>query len=305
MKTLCIYHGNCVDGFGAAWAVMRALGEHAVEFHPGVYQKAPPEVAGRDVLIVDFSYKRPVLDEMASRARTIVILDHHESAKNDLAGYPPPLDGPYNPDAMRQWQRECNAPTAVHALFDMERSGAGITWDYLHPGLVRPRLIDLIEDRDLWQFEVNGSREIHELIQSWPYEFKAWTDLARRLENNHGFRTAVTEGDVLRRKKMQDLQNLLPVARRRMVIGGHDVPVANLPIIFTSDAGHIMCEGEPFAACYWDTAAGRVFSLRSRHTKGQGLDVSKVASLFGGGGHKDAAGFEVSWDVAAKLGLAR
>ena len=299
MKPLCVYHGGCQDGFAAAWAVREALGDEQVEFYPGVYQKAPPDVTGRDVILVDFSYKRPVIDQMAKAARTLLILDHHESAKNDLAGLATPspwgehvdLRGPYG--------------AAPAALFDMERSGAGITWDYLNPGLVRPRLIDLIEDWDLWQFEVNGSREIHELIQSWPYEFKAWTDLARRLENNHGFRTAVTEGDVLRRKKMQDLQNLLPVARRRMVIGGHDVPVANLPIIFTSDAGHIMCEGEPFAACYWDTAAGRVFSLRSRHTKGQGLDVSKVASLFGGGGHKDAAGFEVSWDVAAKLGLAR
>ena len=30
-KVLCIYHANCADGFGAAWAVHRALGDD-VEF---------------------------------------------------------------------------------------------------------------------------------------------------------------------------------------------------------------------------------------------------------------------------------
>lgn len=38
MKKLCIYHGNCADGFGAAWAVRHALGDE-VEFYPGTYQQ--------------------------------------------------------------------------------------------------------------------------------------------------------------------------------------------------------------------------------------------------------------------------
>lgn len=65
MKTLCIYHGNCADGFAGAWVVRRALGEDRVDFYPGVYQEPPPDVTDRDVIIVDFSYKRPVLEQMA------------------------------------------------------------------------------------------------------------------------------------------------------------------------------------------------------------------------------------------------
>ena len=45
-KPLCIYHGACDDGFAAAWAVRKALGDN-VEFYPGVYQKEPPPHAGR------------------------------------------------------------------------------------------------------------------------------------------------------------------------------------------------------------------------------------------------------------------
>jgi hypothetical protein len=126
MKVLCIYHGNCADGFGAAWAVRHALGAENVEFFPGVYQQEPPDVTGRDVVMVDFSYKHPVIHAMAAKARTLLILDHHKSAAEDLKDLPEPPTGPYNPDGLKSWQHECNAPAALHALFDMNRSGAMI-----------------------------------------------------------------------------------------------------------------------------------------------------------------------------------
>ena len=75
--SICIYHGNCADGFGAAWVVRKALGD--IEFVGAKYQEAPPDVTGKDVVMVDFSYKRPVLLEMAEKANSILILDHHNT----------------------------------------------------------------------------------------------------------------------------------------------------------------------------------------------------------------------------------
>src|SRR3974390_1975841 len=69
--SVCIYHGNCADGFGAAWVVRKALGN--IEFFPGKYQEPPPDVRGKDVVMVDFSYKRPVLLEMAEKANSILL----------------------------------------------------------------------------------------------------------------------------------------------------------------------------------------------------------------------------------------
>jgi oligoribonuclease NrnB/cAMP/cGMP phosphodiesterase (DHH superfamily) len=287
MKTLCIYHGNCVDGFGAAWAVRRALGD-SVEFHAGVYQNPPPDVTGRDVLMVDFSYKAATVYEMAAKASTLVILDHHKSAAEDLADLPPPIDGPYDPNAMLHWQRECNAPTSLHALFDMERSGAGITWDYLHPGKARPVLIDHIEDRDLWRFALPKTREIQAAVFSYPYDFEIWDKLMDG-SPDHLF----AEGCAIERKHFKDIDELVKVTRRTMLIGGYAVPVANLPYTLSSDAGHKMAQGERFAACYWDVSEGRVFSLRSTD---DGMDVSAIAKQYGGGGHAHAAGFRVPFD---------
>lgn len=299
MKILCIYHGNCADGFGAAWAARKALGD--IDFHAGVYQDKPPDVKGRDVLLVDFSYKAEVLYEMSKAARTILILDHHKSAAEDLKRYPPPLDGPYDPNTMEAWARECNAPSCVHALFDMERSGAGITWDYFHDK-PRPRLIDHIEDRDLWRFKLPKTREIQAAVFSYPYDFEVWdelmtTDLDR----------LALEGEAIERKHHKDIAELVQVVTRMMKIGGQVVPIANLPYTLTSDAGHLLC-GEvqcppgiggpttslyPFAGCYWDTPEGRVFSLRSRE---DGFDVGEIAQQYGGGGHKHASGFRVPFD---------
>ena len=81
--------------------------------------------------------------------------------------------------------------------------------------------------------------------------------------------------------------------RSSALISGHLVPIANLPYIYTSEAGHIMSKGRPFAACYYDTPDGRVYSLRSSD---EGEDVSAIAEVYGGGGHRNAAGFKVPFD---------
>lgn len=283
-KILCIYHGNCQDGFGAAWAVRHALGDQ-VEFYPGVYQDPPPDVTGRDVLMVDFSYKRPVIEEMAQTARSILILDHHASAKDDLAGF-------FNAPSWETWRAATDGPALSQALrvvliFDMDRSGAGLAWDYFHPGIPRPALIDHIEDRDLWRFNLHGTREISAAVFSLPYEFELWDGmmLPAALE---GLRHA---GEAINRKHHQDIANLLPVVERVMRIGGIKMPVANLPLTLTSDAGHKMAAAaNGISACYWDTPEGRVFSLRSTD---DGPDCQALAVKYGGGGHKHAAGFRV------------
>lgn len=148
-KFLCIYHGSCQDGFGAAWAVRHALSDENVDFYPGVYQNDPPDVTDRDVLIVDFSYKRPVLVRMAEEARSVLILDHHRSAAEDLNGILPPIvwrNGEcIAPASYEDWLADSDAADQpLAAIFDMERSGAAIAWDYFHPDKPRPQVLNHI-----------------------------------------------------------------------------------------------------------------------------------------------------------------
>ncbi len=279
MKKLCIYHGNCADGFGAAWVVRLAhlaeLGPEGVEFFPGVYQDPPPDVTGRDVILVDFSYKRPALIDMAQKAKSILILDHHKSAQADLV----------------------DLPDNVQAIFDMDFSGAMLAWDYYFPNQTAPRLIQHIQDRDLWLFKLPGTSAVQAAVYSYPYDFDVWDNLIGSFDLANGSRL-MDEGAAIERKHFKDIKELIASAAQRGKIAGHDVPILNAPYFFSSDACHIMGENELFAACYWDTPGGRVFSLRSADG---GLDVSQIAALFGGGGHKHAAGFRLPIDQLDRL----
>lgn len=267
MIDLCIYHGNCVDGFGAAWVVRKALGN--IEFFPGIYQEPPPDVTNRNVVIVDFSYNRSVLLEMAKKATSILILDHHKSAAEDLV----------------------DLPSNVVVQFDMNHSGAILTWNYFFPETEPPQLLLHIEDRDLWRFALKNTRQIQANVFSYPYDFQVWDMLMLADLSRLAF-----DGEAIKRKHFKDIQELLSVTTREMEIGGYRVPVANLPYTLVSDAAHELAKEKPFAACYWDTPEGRCFSLRSRK---DGIDVSKVAKQYGGGGHCNASGFRVSFSTAA------
>lgn len=292
MSLLCIYHGNCADGFTAAWVVKRYFDQQGagVEFHAGVYGEQPPDVTDRDVFIVDFSYQYDTLVRLSYSAKSVLILDHHATAQENLNRLPDA--GKHYGDFLTNCRDYCYMLNQPHigSLFDMDRSGAGITWDFFFPNDARPPFVDVIEDRDLWRFKLPYTRDVMADIFSYPYDFRMWDWLAARSECTLSLQEMIAEGAAIERKHHKDIAELIDVMARPLKIGGHIVPAASLPLTLTSDAGHKMAEGEPFAACYWDTPTGRVFSLRSQD---DGLDVSKIAKQYGGGGHKHAAGFRV------------
>src|SRR5579863_378480 len=104
---LIIFHANCPDGFAAAYAAKLKYPDAVLL--PRDHGLEPPykEVTGKDVLVVDFSWRtREQNDRLASLAKSFKILDHHKTAQDVLVGAP-------------------------YVVFDMGRSGAGLTWDYL------------------------------------------------------------------------------------------------------------------------------------------------------------------------------
>lgn len=279
MNPICIYHSNCADGFGAALIVRAALGGQ-VDFHPGKYGEAPPEVTGRDVIIVDFSYKRDVMINIIESCDQLTVLDHHKSAEAELAG-------------LSQLSKK------VFIEFDMNRSGAMMAWDFYFPDEPAPKLIKHIQDRDLWKFKLEGTRQIQAALFSYPYDFDVWMKM---LANDDAVEALYCDGVAIERKYLKDLDELLKHEPRTMVIGGYTVPVANLPYTMASDAGNRLALNQPFAAIYSDTKDNRLFSLRSCSGEHE-VDVSEIAGQYGGGGHKNAAGFKVPLEKLVELNL--
>lgn len=290
-RPLVIYHAECWDGFCAAWVARKALRD--IEAVPASYGTPAPDVTGRVVYILDFSYTRDVMEGILTNARRTVVLDHHKTSQSAL-------DGLHMP--------ECGMD--VH--FDMTKSGGRMAWEWFwlmdfknmavedrpFPMPVRedraPWLVDYTEDRDLWRHALDGTQEINAALRSYLLDFDLWDKLAEKDPKS----TYYYEGLAIRRVEREMVQTHVRHARREMVCG-HEVPVVNATVLFSEIAGEL-AKGEPFAACYFDRFDGkRQWSLRSDDN---GMDVSVLAKAHGGGGHAHAAGFEESPALGAGRG---
>lgn len=273
---LLIYHGpSCLDGWGCVWALHQKWPD--VPTFEGVYGEPFPAVGdGTRILIADFSYPEEVLREAAAQPGVqIGLLDHHKTAQEHV---------------IRLLQEN-----VIKGTFDLTRSGAAMTWEYVHGTRHVPKLIEHIQDRDLWRFEVEGTREVTAVLSSYGPDFKAWTEVARALEGGRGA-PILAEGKAILRQKDRDMETIIRAGARTMVIGGHNVPVCNAPFFWSSEIANALSVQQPFAATYMDLESGvRQFSLRSQRGA---ADVSEIAKLYGGGGHENAAGFsaELGWE---------
>lgn len=265
---LVIYHAGCADGFCAAWLCHRAW--PTAEFVPAKYGDPPPDVRGRDVLIVDFSYPRETLIKMAAEAACLIVLDHHRTAEADLKGL-------------------------AFCRFDMNKSGGRLTYEYLRDNDIATGgvtsepcwLVDYTEDRDLWQWALADSVEINAALRSYPFDFAVWDGLDMLI----GWRQELYgEGCAIRRLEKQLVERHVRHAVE-VEIAGHKILAVNATVLESEIAGEL-AKGRPFGVVWFYSAPGkRVYSLRSEP---DGIDVSEVAKKFGGGGHKHAAGFSTA-----------
>jgi uncharacterized protein len=273
---MVIYHGGgCFDGFCSAWVFHWAYPD--AEFVPAKYGEPPPhpsKLSGKQVFIVDFSYKRDVLAGMAQVCNRITVLDHHKTAEAELSGLTLP---------------------GLSVTFDMNKSGGRLAWEWINRDgrngdvtASAPWLVDYTEDRDLWRWALPDSKAVNANLRTYPFDFAVWDYLANMGEK--AFQDFTAQGEAILRCERQVIDQHV---RNATVIelAGHKVRAVNATTLFSEIAGEL-AEGHPFGACYFDRGDGRrQWSLRSRDG---GVDVSEVAKKFGGGGHRNAAGFETA-----------
>lgn len=292
---VCFYHFPCDDGFASAWIVRKKWPDVAL-FGTNYGLPLPTvDLTGKHLLIADFSYKPDVLAKLGNLAASIVILDHHKTAEADLADFkvgvsPSAKFAAADMEGMFRDLAEIDRPPIV-ARFEMDRSGASLTWEFCFPDEPMPALIAHVEDRDLWRMALQNTRSISLLLRSYPYDFTVWDDLAKTLESHPAL--VVTEARGIERFFDRKLAEIIPTATLKDIGKWKGVPVAHAPYAFASDLAHELLKEyptAPFAAVVVDAYGARTYSLRSEDSR---EDVSEVAKSFGGGGHRNAAGFRV------------
>ena len=248
-----LYHAECMDGFGAAWALWKRFPQ--ARFVPVKHGFPQPEgLDQQHVVIVDFSYHRDAILALADRTASLQILDHHITAQSALADLP-------------------------FAYFDMERSGAVLAWEWVHTQPV-PWLLQYVQDKDLWHWKLPHSREISAALASYPFDFSTWEQLQ--------FDTLKIEGTGILRYENTLVDKLIQDAIM-VSLAGHTVPAVHSPVL-ASQIGERLAVEHAFGVIWHQKDGRRYFSLRSRSG---GISVSKIAAQYGGGGHTHAAGFSI------------
>jgi hypothetical protein len=306
---ICVYHGGCDDGFGAALAVHMRWGNDVV-YVPGAYGgfEWPRDMDGKRILFVDFSLKQAQMRELVNggivgvRPHSVVVLDHHKTAEAEL--FPWSIGGKDGPPVDLRGKRtgksalgridellamnEMENVEPIVAFFDMHKSGARMAWEFCHSGYDVPRLIEYVEDRDLWRFAIAETKAVSAALRTYPHDFDIWSGFLSDTSR------LVTEGGVVLRGHEKNVGEFIK-NRYWTEVGGVKVPVVNVPYHYASDCADAMLKAEPdapFCASWFKRRDGRIqFSLRSRDDR---MDVSEIAKQYGGGGHRNAAGFEMA-----------
>lgn len=289
MKPLVIYHDNCADGFGAAFAAWLKLGDDA-EYLPMQYGDIDTHLdyTGRDLYILDFSFPLEVMKHMLANARQVVWLDHHKTAFEMWCGTY--IKGSLHTDKLGE-----------HCLIlDDNKSGAMLAWEYFHPDVEVPVLIKHIDDYDRWQFKLVGTKSFNKALWSYaPWSFAQWREQFLIYSQEYG--RMIHEGSAILRAHDQNVKSVVERATMKCNLGevaeevGHINLLglaANCPPHLASDVGHALATQSGTFGLLWSMGTnGQIAcSLRSNGD----YDVSAIAKAFGGGGHKNAAGFEVS-----------
>lgn len=255
---IIVYHAWCLDGFGSCYAAWKKYKNNAL-YIPGIQRdKLSIDVKNKEVYILDFSYPKTEIQRIRSEAKKFLLLDHHESAEKALAD-----------------EEGC--------VFDMNKSGAVLAWEYFHPNTEIPKLILYIQDRDLWKFNLPESRAHSQALYGLPMNFEIWDSL--------DCDSLIEYGRELLKYKVFVVSKICSIARKgtwkvkekeysvRAVEASQD----------KSEVGEELGKDCDFGVVYNYRNGVLEVSLRSRE-----VNVATLAEYYGGGGHQHASGFTSS-----------
>ncbi len=272
-----IYHDPCADGMGAACVAWKYLStkfpNRTVTYCPMTYKRKPPEdISGKNVLLCDVTFDPGFMKSMMASTNKLLILDHHKTAEIDLHDIP-----------------------KKNKIFDMNRSGAMLAWNFFHPGDKPPLLIEYIQDRDIWTKKLPYINEYSAWFLSEPLNFQVYD---KYMNNDTLFLEMLLKigkpcYNQIRRNINMACKHAVP---KFICIEGKYYFVAYLnSTTLISDIGNALLKKLPyidFSAIYHinDWSNSTKFSLRSSNKH---VDVSKIAKILNGGGHRNASGLVI------------
>lgn len=270
MKNVLIYHGNCMDGFAAHWVArlkhltdLRGL-EDFIPISRTYTQPKYEADKDSEITFIDFCFKPDVMQWYIDTYPSVTILDHHQTA----------ID-------------RCGNLNFTHKVFDMNKSGCKLAWEYYFPNTPTPRLIEYIEDRDIGRNILPDTVAYNTYIESLPFTIEAYNIL--QVTNP---KDIIASGKEINRYQLREVDY---ICKNTIVLNLYNtyVSLANTSILF-NQVGSKLANEFGIGGSYYYNGNRVVFSLRS--IEEAKVTAKEIAEYYGGGGHKHAAGFDLSLD---------
>jgi hypothetical protein len=294
-----LYHGGCPDGFFGAYACYLKNKNSNITYIPMYYHYHSKEQPfnnllamcnNKNVIMVDFSLPYQCMNQLINKSKSFIVLDHHHTAKEHLINIPD-----------------------KNKIFDMLQSGATLSYNYFFPDQEIPRIFKYVEDRDLWKWSYAESNPFTTaLYNKFSFNVKTYNEHEERLKSLHD----MIDTD----EKINDLINIGKIyleykesivsdasnKYQKIKIKTHDNKYANYVgafinyTIFASEIGSVVSNNNDidFTIVYKHSYDGNNHNIYcSIRSVSDECDVSEIAKIYGGGGHKRASGFSLQGDL--------
>lgn len=267
-KNIVLYHKNCPDGSTSAAIFYKKFGSEAIYIPCAHGDGLPIEIvdckdkAETNVYIVDFSFDLEIMQAIKNDFKSLVVLDHHQSSKD--------------------------AVLSVGGVFDNDKSGASLTYNYLYDDDL-PLFIKIIEIVDLHKDINRELEDIGAYINSRDYSLETYVELLDTFDTK--VEEYTKEGKAINRY-VSILEDMLTTTFDIVEFEGHRMPAVNMAFDINTKSRILAKLYEilpPVAMSYRLKGNKWGISLRSNGT----VDVSVIAAKYGGGGHAGAAGLAI------------
>jgi len=220
------------------------------------------------VFIVDFSLQKPGdFEKLLEITKNVIWIDHHKTAIEKHA---------HLSDLIRGLRRD-------------GISGCELTWEYLFPKEPMPTTVRLLGDYDIWTFKYgNDTHQLQAGIRLWDtrpesLEWSEWLDATYYPQRE------IKAGEIALKYRNNYYAGL--------------IKAWSFPIQFEGFRA-IACNAGSVSSQLFDTVPESDYDIMmpfvfdgskwtvSLYTKKKEIDVSEIAKRYGGGGHRQASGFQ-------------
>lgn len=263
----CLYHSADLDGHCAGAIVKRKHPEiELIGINYG--DESPIFEANEQVIMVDFTLQPFEKMIELSRKVNLTWIDHHKTAleEAEIHGF----------DCM--------------GIRDLSRSGCELTWKYFFPEFEMPKAVRLLGRYDVWDHSNPHTMPFQwgmRMFDTDPSNDGVWVNV---FEHDDFVHDVIENGELLLEYRDNDNRKYAGACAFETELDGLNCIAINRMLTNSQLFDSVFMAGQHDAMIAFGWRKGK-WNV-SMYTTKDSIDVSTVCKNHGGGGHKQAAGFQ-------------